>query len=119
VHDEAPTAAATDWPQILALYEVLERVAPGPMVTLSRVVAVAMVHDPRAGLAVAGTLDTDDRLAHGHRLAAVRGHLQELAGDPGAACSSYLCAARLTGSLPEQPYLDLRAARLAAPDGTA
>ena len=50
VHDEAPSADATDWPQILALYELLERVAPNPMVTLNRAVAVAMVHGPRAGL---------------------------------------------------------------------
>ncbi|MCI0687976.1 MAG: sigma-70 family RNA polymerase sigma factor, partial [Sporichthyaceae bacterium] len=57
VHDEAPTSEQTDWPQILALYEVLARVAPGPLVTLSRAVAVAMVHGPRAGLALLGTLD--------------------------------------------------------------
>jgi RNA polymerase sigma factor (sigma-70 family) len=113
VHDEAPTAKATDWPQILALYEVLERVSPGPVVTLNRAVAVAMVHGPRAGLALIGTLDTDDRMAHNHRLAAVRGHLLELAGDLAAAREAYRRAARLTASLPEQRYLALRAARLA------
>ena len=63
VHDEAPSAEETDWPQILALYEVLERVSPGPVVTLNRAVAVAMVHGPRAGLAVLGTLDADERMA--------------------------------------------------------
>jgi len=74
VHDEAPNEAQTDWPQILALYEVLEQVAPGPVVTLNRAVAVAKVDGPRAGLAVLGTLDADDRMANNHRLEAVRGH---------------------------------------------
>jgi RNA polymerase sigma factor (sigma-70 family) len=112
VHDEAPTAKETDWPQILALYEVLERVSPGPVVTLNRAVAVAMVHGPRAGLALIGTLDKDDRMAHNHRLEAVRGHLLELAGDLIAARESYRRAARMTASLPEQRYLVLQAARL-------
>jgi predicted RNA polymerase sigma factor len=112
VHDEAPSAEATDWPQILALYEVLERVAPGPVVTLNRAVAVAMVNGPRAGLAVLGTLDGDERMAHTHRLEAVRGHLLELAGDETAARESYRRAARMTASLPEQRYLTLRAARV-------
>jgi len=113
VHDEAPGAAETDWPQILALYEVLERVSPGPVVTLNRAVAVAMVHGPRAGLAVVGTLDADERMAHNHRLEAVRAHLLELAGDLTAARNSYQRAARMTASIPEQRYLALRAARLA------
>jgi RNA polymerase sigma factor (sigma-70 family) len=112
VHDEAANAKATDWPQILALYEVLERVSPGPVVTLNRAVAVAMVHGPRAGLAVLGTLDEDERMAHNHRLDAVRGHLLEMAGEPTAARDAYLRAARMTASLPEQRYLGLRAARL-------
>ena len=114
VHDEAPTASETDWPQILALYEVLERVSPSPVVTLNRAVAVAMVHGPRAGLAVVGTLDADDRMAHNHRLESVRAHLLELAGDLTAARNSYRRAARMTASLPEQRYLALRAAKLAA-----
>jgi RNA polymerase sigma factor (sigma-70 family) len=112
VHDEAPTAKETDWPQILALYEVLERVSPGPVVTLNRAVAVAMVHGPRAGLALIGTLDQDDRMARNHRVEAVRGHLLELAGDLVAARESYRRAARMTASLPEQRYLALQAARL-------
>lgn len=113
VHDEAPSANATDWPQILALYEVLERVSPGPVVTLNRAVAVAMVHGPRAGLALLGSLDSDDRMAHTHRLEAVRGHLLELAGDTVAARDAYQRAARMTANIPEQHYLALRAARLA------
>ena len=112
IHDEAPSADETDWPQILALYDVLEQVSPGPVVTLNRAVAVAMVDGPRAGLAVLGTLDADDRMTHTHRLEAVRGHLLELAGDPDAARESYRRAARMTASVPEQRYLAMRAARL-------
>jgi predicted RNA polymerase sigma factor len=112
LHDEAPTAEATDWPQILALYDVLMAVAPGPVVTLSRAVALAHVHGPRAGLALLGTLDADERMAHSHRLEAVRAHLLEQAGDPAAARDCYLRAAKMTGSVPEQRYLELRAARL-------
>ena len=112
IHDEARSAADTDWPQILALYDVLAQVAPSPLVTLSKAVALAMVHGPTAGLAVLGTLDADERLVHTHRLEAVRGHLLELAGDPGAARESYLRAAMMTASVPEQHYLTLRAARL-------
>ncbi len=112
VHDEAPSARETDWPQILALYEVLERVAPGPVVTLNRAVALAMVNGPRAGLALLGTLDDDERMAHSHRLEAVRGHLLERAGDLAAARDSYRKAARMTASIPEQRYLTLKAARL-------
>ena len=113
VHDEAPSAAETDWTEILALYEVLEEVSPGPVVTLNRAVAVAMVHGPRTGLAVLGTLDDDDRMARTHRLEAVRAHLLELAGDVEAAREAYRLAARRTASVPERRYLSLRAARLA------
>ena len=112
VHDEARTAEETDWPQILALYGVLERVSPGPVVTLNRAVALAMVNGPRAGLALLGTLDGDERMTQTHRLDAVRGHLLELAGDVVAARESYQRAARMTASIPEQRYLELRAARL-------
>jgi RNA polymerase sigma factor (sigma-70 family) len=115
LHSEAPRAEDTDWPQILVLYEVLEQVSPGPVVTLNRAVAVAMVHGPHAGLAVLGTLADDDRMAFTHRLEAVRGHLLELAGDPVAARESYQRAGRMTASLPEQHYLALRAARLNPP----
>jgi predicted RNA polymerase sigma factor len=115
LHDEAPTAEETDWPQILALYDILATVAPGPVVTLSRAVALAMVHGPRAGLALLGTLDADARMAHTHRLEAVRAHLLEQAGDAAGARASYLRAARMTASLPERRYLALRAARLRSP----
>jgi RNA polymerase sigma factor (sigma-70 family) len=113
LHDEAASAGATDWPQILALYEVLEQVAPGPVVRLSRAVALARVHGPAAGLALLGTLDGDGRMAQSHRLDAVRAHLLEQAGDLVAARECYLRAARSTSSTPEQRYLAVRAARLA------
>ena len=112
IHAEAARAEDTDWPQILALYQLLERIAPGPMVTLNRAVAVAMVHGPQAGLDLLTTLDADDRLAGHHRLEAVRAHLLEMAGDTAAARAAYRTAARRTTSLPEQRYLDMRAARL-------
>jgi predicted RNA polymerase sigma factor len=112
VHDEAASAEETDWPQILALYNVLEGVSPGPVVTLNRAVAVAMVDGPQAGLALLETLDGDGRMARNHRLEAVRGHLLELAGDTAAARESYQRAANMTASVPEQRYLALRAARL-------
>jgi len=112
VHDEAPTAQDTDWPQILALYEVLERIAPSAVVTLNRAVAVAMVNGPLAGLALLGTLDGDERMVHNHRLEAVRAHMLERAGELTAARGSYRKAARMTASIPEQRYLAMKAARL-------
>ncbi len=112
VHDEAATPDDTDWREILALYDMLERLQPNPMVTLNRAVAVAMVRGPRAGLVVLETLD-DDVLAGHYRLEAVRAHLQEMAGDRDAALDSYRRAARRTTSLPEQRYLERRASRLA------
>jgi predicted RNA polymerase sigma factor len=115
VHDEAASAEDTDWPQILALYDVLAQVAPGPMVTLSRAVALAMVTGPKAGLALLGTLDADDRMARTHRLDAVRAHLLEQLGDLTAARECYLRAAKMTASVPEQRYLAMRAARLHPP----
>ncbi|MGV9809090.1 RNA polymerase sigma factor [Micromonospora chersina] len=113
VHAEAPTAADTDWRQIVALYRLLARLAPNPMVTLNQAAAVAMVDGPRAGLALLAPLDTDERTAGHHRLAAVRAHLLELAGDRDDARTAYLAAARATTSLPERHYLEVRAARLA------
>ncbi|GLW05271.1 RNA polymerase sigma24 factor [Microtetraspora sp. NBRC 13810] len=112
VHDEAERAEDTDWPQILALYELLNRVSPNPMGTLNHAVAVAMVRGPRAGLDLLAPLDADDRLAGHHRLDAVRAHLLELAGDLASARDAYALAARRTASLPERRYLESRAARL-------
>jgi RNA polymerase sigma factor (sigma-70 family) len=112
VHAEAPHAEATDWRQIVALYELLERFGPNPMVTLNRAVAVGMARGPQAGLALLATLETDERITSHHRLEAVRAHLLERAGDLDAARASYRDAARRTTSLPEQRYLEARAARL-------
>jgi len=114
VHAEATRAEDTDWPQIVGLYRLLERVAPNPMVTLNHAVAVAMVDGPQAGLDLLATLNADERIARHHRLEAVRAHLLELAGDEAAARTSYRTAARRTTSLPEQRYLEGRAARLRA-----
>ncbi|MEV6823826.1 DUF6596 domain-containing protein [Amycolatopsis sp. NPDC051102] len=112
VHDEAPTAEATDWPQILALYTVLERVAPNPAVTLNRAVAVAEVRGPAAGLALLDALSADERVSASHHLVSVRAHLQEMAGDHDAARAGYREAARRTTSEPERRHLLGRAARL-------
>ena len=112
IHAEAPDPDRTDWGQILMLYELLEVLAPGPMVTLNRAVALSMVHGPRRGLDLLNTLDIDDRLTEHHRLAAVRAHLLEQAGDRVAARAAYQDAAKMTTSLPEQRYLESRAARL-------
>ncbi|MFD3975638.1 RNA polymerase sigma factor [Streptomyces cyaneofuscatus] len=111
LHDEAGRAEDTDWPQILALYELLVHRTPDPAAALGRAVAVAMVHGPRAGLvevdALAGTSG-----GH-HRLDAVRAHLLERAGESGAARTAYRAAADATLSEPEARYLRMRADRLA------
>ncbi|GGV91496.1 RNA polymerase sigma24 factor [Streptomyces gelaticus] len=114
VHAEAGHVDATDWPQILALYELLERLAPNPMVTLNRAVAVAMVHGPAAGLDLLATLEPVKHMAHHHRLLATRAHLLELLGRYAAAAADYREAARHTTSAPERRHLTSRAARLAS-----
>jgi RNA polymerase sigma factor (sigma-70 family) len=112
VHDEAPSTEATDWPQILALYQLLDRLAPNPVVTLNRAVALAMVRGPDAGLALLRELEAGP-LAGNHRLLAVRTHLLERAGDRAGAAATYRDAARLAGSLPEQRFLLHRAVQCA------
>ncbi len=112
VHDEAARHEDTDWPQIMALYELLRRMSDNPMVMLNHAIAVAMVRGPRAGLELLDSLDRDGRLAGHHRLDAVRAHLLELAGDREAAIAGYRTAAERTASLPERNYLLTQAARL-------
>ncbi|HEU4948479.1 MAG TPA: sigma-70 family RNA polymerase sigma factor [Kribbella sp.] len=112
VHDEAPTAAATDWPEITALYELLMQLSDNPMVALSHSVAVAMARGPQAGLDLLGELEADERIADDHRFHAVRAHLLELAGHHQAAYASYEAAARRATSIPQQRYLHGRASRL-------
>lgn len=111
LHSEASAAGATDWPQILALYDLLRLAQPGPMVDLSRAVAVAMTNGPRAGLRALEELQ-DPRARRHHRFAAVRAHLLEMDGDADGARAEYLRAAELTVSIPERQFLIERAARL-------
>ncbi|MBV6697608.1 RNA polymerase sigma factor [Kitasatospora aureofaciens] len=112
VHGEAERADATDWPQVLALYDVLLRFDANPMVALNRSVAVAMVHGSAAGLGLLAELEGDKRLARHHRLLAVRGHLLELDGELGEAARAYREAAARTASAPERRHLAGRARRL-------
>ncbi|MEV4520537.1 DUF6596 domain-containing protein [Micromonospora tulbaghiae] len=112
VHAEAPAFGDTDWLQISVLYDMLSRVAPSPFVTLNQAVAVAMAHGPDVGLALLDPLLADPAMRRHHRLHAVRAHLLELDGDAQGAAEHYKLAARLTGSLPEQRYLNRRLARL-------
>jgi predicted RNA polymerase sigma factor len=113
LHDEAPSAEVTDWPQIIALYELLMRTSDNPVIALNHAVAVAMVRGAPAGLDLVGKLEADQRIAQDHRLHAVRGHLLDMAGDRAAAREAYLAAAQRTTSFPQQRYLHARAARLA------
>jgi predicted RNA polymerase sigma factor len=110
VHDEAASVGDTDWPRILTLYGLLERMTGNPMVALNRAIAAAMVHGPAAGLKLLESLD--EPLAGHYRLDAVRGHLFEMAGDTQAAMAHYRAAAARTTSIPEQRYLTTQAARL-------
>jgi RNA polymerase sigma factor (sigma-70 family) len=112
LHAEAPEAKDTDWPQILALYQLLDRLAPSPVVTLNRAVAAAMVHGPGAGLELLDGLAREPHLAVGHRLTAVRAHLLEMSGEYAEAQAHYQRAAGTTTSLPERDYLLSRANRI-------
>jgi RNA polymerase sigma factor (sigma-70 family) len=112
LHDEAASVDATDWPQILALYELLKRMSGNPMVMLNHAIAAAMVHGPSKGLELLGALDSDARVAGHYRLEAVRAHLLEMSGDRASAVTHYRIAAGRTLSLPERNYLLTQAARL-------
>ncbi|ADB33805.1 putative RNA polymerase, sigma-24 subunit, ECF subfamily [Kribbella flavida DSM 17836] len=108
LHDEVDRPEDTDWPQVLALYGLLEELSKNPMVTLNRAIAAAMVNGPDAGLAMLEPLDK--QLAGHYRLDAVRGHLYEMKGETGTAAEHFRAAARRTTSLPERDYLTLKAA---------
>lgn len=112
LHDQAASPAATDWAQILTLYDLLEAMTGNPMVTLSRAVAAAMAHGPGTGLALLEGLG--GRLSDHHRLHSVRAHLLEQAGDTKAAIAEFRAAAARTMNLREQHYLTTQAARVAA-----
>jgi RNA polymerase sigma factor (sigma-70 family) len=112
VHDEAKAPSDTDWAEILGLYEVLLRMSDNPVVALNHAIAVAMVHGPSAGLLHLNALANDARLSGHHRLDAVRAHLLERAGEPGAALESYELAVERTSSDAERNYLLLKVAQL-------
>jgi len=112
VHDEAPNADATDWPQIVALFELLMGMSDNPVVALNHAVAVAMAQGPERGLELLGGLQADERIAQDHRLHGVRAHLLEMAGDREGARASYLEAARGAVNPARRRYLHSRAARL-------
>jgi predicted RNA polymerase sigma factor len=114
LHDEAARVEDTDWPQILALYGVLERLSDNPMVKLNRAIAAAMVGGPAVGLELLQALDADPRMAGHYRLDAVRGHLFERAGDSERAIGHYRAAAERTTSTPERDYLLTKALRLSS-----
>jgi RNA polymerase sigma factor (sigma-70 family) len=113
-HADAATAEETDWAQVHALYLILERIAPNPMVTLNRAIALAEIEGPLAGLALLSALDSDERTARHHRLLSVRAHLLEKAGDTAGAYEHYRRAAKSTASIAEQRYLQARASRARA-----
>jgi RNA polymerase sigma factor (sigma-70 family) len=110
VHSEAARPEDTDWRQIEILYSMLQDLAPSPVITLNHSVAVAMVDGPRAGLSMLDPLLLDAQLRRHHRLHAVRGHLLEMDGRDEEARQAYAMAARLTTSIPEQRYLNAKAA---------
>jgi predicted RNA polymerase sigma factor len=114
IHDEASSAADTDWLQIKALYELLLQMSDNPMIALNHAVAVVMADGPAAGLQRLDTLAGDKQLADDHRLYAVRAHLLEMSGDTTAAREAYLAAARRATNLPQQRYLNRRADKLEA-----
>jgi RNA polymerase sigma factor (sigma-70 family) len=111
-HAGAATAGETNWPQVHALYLILERIAPSPVVTLNRAIALAETEGPLAGLALLSALDSDERMAGHHRLLSVRAHLLEKTGDTAGAYEHYRRAAKSTASIAEQRYLNSRASRV-------
>lgn len=113
IHAEAPSVEETDWQEILGLYDLLNAIAPGPMVTLNRIVASSMVLGPQKGLDLLSELEHEPALSTHHRFHAVRAHLLERIGERNRARLEFETAARLTLNIPEQRYLDEQALRLA------
>jgi RNA polymerase sigma-70 factor (ECF subfamily) len=112
VHADAPVASATDWPQILALYDQLLGVAPGPMAALNRAVAVAEVDGPAAGLALVDALALDDQLAH-----AIRADLLRRLGRREEARAAYAAALARTRNATEREFLARRLVETSPPAG--
>ncbi|WP_227999992.1 RNA polymerase sigma factor [Nocardia australiensis] len=117
VHDEARVYSATDWPQIMLLYERLLLLVENPMIALNHAVAVSMVRGPHAALSLLDELATDPRMSGDHRLHSVRAHLLEQTGDSAAARESYIRAAQRTTNIPTQRYLYGRVAGIDAVAG--
>ena len=114
LHDEAPDVATTDWPQVVALYDVLLRLTPSPVVALNRAVAVAMRDGPAIGLDVIDRLAAAPELRGYHLLPAARADLLARAGRPAEAAQAYRAALELVGNEPERIYLTRRLAALHA-----
>jgi RNA polymerase sigma-70 factor (ECF subfamily) len=112
VHAEAPEAAATDWAQIVGLYDVLARVEPSPVVELNRAVAVAMHDGPAAGLALVDEILARGDLADYHLAHSARADLCRRLGKAADARTSYERALALTRQEPEQRFLKRRLAEL-------
>jgi predicted RNA polymerase sigma factor len=110
VHDRAPSADATDWGEICALYELLEGVTGNPVVTLNRAVAVAIADGPEGGLRLVDSVA--DRLGNTQRWLGVRGHLLTMAGDTDGAADHLQRAAALSVNAAEQRHLLAEVARL-------
>ncbi|GAA2076719.1 sigma factor-like helix-turn-helix DNA-binding protein [Pseudolysinimonas kribbensis] len=115
VHAAASTAADTDWPQLVGLYDVLVRLQPGPASWLGRAAAIGMARGPLAGLAELAELERDERLAGGHRLPSVRAGLLERAGATAAARAAYALAASRASNSSERRWLATQAERLTDP----
>ena len=112
VHAEAPDASSTDWPQILALYDLLVAAHPNPVTELNRAVAVGEVRGAAAGLAAVDTVAEDPRIGASHRIDAVRGPLLARAGETRAAAEAYERAAAAATQDAERRHLAARAATL-------
>jgi RNA polymerase sigma-70 factor (ECF subfamily) len=114
LHCEAPSAADTDWPQIVRLYDVLERLRPSPIVALNRAVAVAMVQGPHAALALIDDLASTGELDQYHLLHAARADLFRRLGSSTDAAASYQKALALASNESECRYLQRRLRELQA-----
>ncbi len=110
-HDEAPDDARTDWRRIVALYDVLLRISPGPVARLGRAIAISRVDGPRAGLALLDGLAGE--LGGSHRLDAARARLLELDGRIADSIAAYRAAAAKAGADAERRWLERKAEQLA------
>ncbi|HEV3342318.1 MAG TPA: RNA polymerase sigma factor [Pirellulales bacterium] len=114
LHCQAASAEQTDWPQILQLYDLLERVQPSPVVALNRAVAVAMVEGPRPALKIVDLLEAAGALGDYHLLHAARADLLRRLGSPGEAAVSYARALELATNESERRFLQRRLREIGA-----